>query len=78
MDKNPRALLYELLRGGLGIGLIAWYGGWFEINHWVPMGSELIAGYLGLSLAMTALFVFTEVRQYSADRARQQELPLAS
>ncbi|MBX3421668.1 MAG: sterol desaturase family protein [Pirellulaceae bacterium] len=64
MDKNPRALLYEFLRAAVGCSLIAWQGDWFGLNQFVPWGTAAIAVYFGVSLAMTAWFTATEVKQY--------------
>jgi len=64
MDKNPRAIWYELVRLSLGIGLIVWQGGWFGLDALVTGGTWIISAYLGLSAAVTFGFVLTEVRPY--------------
>jgi len=62
MDKNVRALAYELLRLLLGLALIGWQGDWFGLDSLVAGGTWLVIGYMGASVAVTAWFVLTEVR----------------
>ena len=62
MDKNPRTIVYELVRLLLGISLIGWHGDWFGLDTFIAGGSRLMVGYLGASVAVTIWFVLTEVQ----------------
>jgi alkylglycerol monooxygenase len=55
-DRNPRALIYDLGRVGLGLGILWVQKDWFGLNNILPFGSTIIAGYLVFSLFMTVYF----------------------
>lgn len=52
-DKNPRVIWYDLLRVGMGFGIMLVQRDWFGLDQVFPMGSKLMAAYLLLSLGMT-------------------------
>lgn len=52
-DKNPRVIWYDLLRVGMGFGILLVQRDWFGLDQVFPMGSKLMAAYLLLSLGMT-------------------------
>lgn len=64
MDKSSRAVWYELFRLMVGVSLLVWRGGWFGLSEFVSGADAIMAAYFGVSLAVTAWFSATEVRQY--------------
>lgn len=65
MDKNHRAVWYELIRSLFGLSLIAWQGSWFQIDEIIPQSTWIVGSYLIFSLMMTLYFVRREVLQPS-------------
>ncbi|MCS6967339.1 MAG: sterol desaturase family protein [Cytophagales bacterium] len=62
MDTNPYALGWEMLRVAFGAGIIIFTGDWFKLNAIFPLGKNLVLVYLGISLAVTAWFVFADFK----------------
>jgi sterol desaturase/sphingolipid hydroxylase (fatty acid hydroxylase superfamily) len=56
MDRNKMAIVWELLKTGLGLGLIYWQEDWFGLSAYVPQASTFIMGYLLFSLFSSAWF----------------------
>ena len=56
-DKNPQAIGYDLLRIGLGFGILYAQGGWFGLDEVLAYGSVAMAGYLIFSFGMTVWLV---------------------
>jgi hypothetical protein len=54
MDRNKMAIVWELLKTGLGLGLIYWQEDWFGLSAYVPQASTFIMGYLLFSLFSSA------------------------
>jgi hypothetical protein len=54
MDRNKMAIVWELLKTGLGLGLIYWQEDWFGLSTYVPQASTFIMGYLLFSLFSSA------------------------
>ena len=57
MDTNNYSLFWESIRFVFGIGIITYFGNWFEIDTLIPFGTYLIMGYLTLSLIINIYFV---------------------
>ena len=60
MDRHPLAVLAEVLKVGLGFGLMYLMGGWYLIDNYLPGGSLMIGAYLLISLAMSVYFTYGE------------------
>lgn len=55
-DRNPYALAWETLKGGLGMGIILRQGNWFGLHTtWL---NTILFSYFILSIIVTAWFVF--------------------
>ena len=59
MDKEVIAIPAELIKFSLGVMILA-QSGWFGINQVIPIGKELIAIYLLLSLGLTVFFTLNQ------------------
>lgn len=57
MDTNNYSLFWESIRFVFGIGIITYFGNWFEIDTLIPFGTYLVMGYLTLSLIINIYFV---------------------
>ena len=57
MDANNYSLFWESIRFAFGIGIITYFGNWFEIDTLIPFGTYLVMGYLTLSLIINIYFV---------------------
>lgn len=57
MDSNNYSLFWESIRFAFGIGIITYFGNWFEIDTLIPFGTYLVMGYLTLSLIINIYFV---------------------
>jgi sterol desaturase/sphingolipid hydroxylase (fatty acid hydroxylase superfamily) len=57
MDTNNYSLFWESIRFTFGIGIITYFGNWFEIDTMIPFGTYFIMGYLTLSLCINIYFV---------------------
>ena len=56
MDFSFLALPFEILKVGLGVGLIYFIGNWFGLDNFIPFGTFIFAGYLMVSLGLTVYF----------------------
>ena len=57
MDKNKQSLTWEVIRCLFGLGIIFYYGDWFELNTIIPFGTYLIIAYLILSVVMNSYLI---------------------
>ncbi|MFZ9386823.1 MAG: sterol desaturase family protein [Chitinophagaceae bacterium] len=57
MDRNPYAIIPEILRTGLGLYLLYWQGDWFGLSRWVSSIQTWGGGYLLVSLVVSAWFM---------------------
>ncbi len=58
MDRNPYALVWEIIKNIAGIGIIFYIGDWFGASAYVPwINTAMIAWFL-ISTVVTAWFVF--------------------
>jgi hypothetical protein len=63
MDKNPYAIVWELLKNAFGIGLVIRNGDWFGLRAVSPMANDAVIGYFVLSTAVTTFFVYSFTRE---------------
>lgn len=60
MDKNKHSIYWESFRFLIAMGILFYFGDWFGLSSFFPIGNYLIVGYLILSLLMNFYFVFFE------------------
>jgi sterol desaturase/sphingolipid hydroxylase (fatty acid hydroxylase superfamily) len=63
MDKNPNALLYEIIKNAFGLYLIFRLGSWFNIDDYIPFGTYMMLAYFFISTLTVAYFVFGEIKK---------------
>ena len=56
MDRNPRALVYEVVKNMICVGGILYYGGWFGLQNYFGAISYILMGYFFVSTATVAAF----------------------
>ena len=56
MDRNPRALVYEIVKNMICVGGILYYGGWFGLQNYFGASSYILIGYFIASTATVAIF----------------------
>jgi sterol desaturase/sphingolipid hydroxylase (fatty acid hydroxylase superfamily) len=56
MDRNPRALIYEVVKNMICVGGILYYGGWFGLQNYFGASSYILMGYFFVSTATVAAF----------------------
>jgi len=56
MDRNPRALIYEIVKNMICVGGILYYGGWFGLQNYFGASSYILIGYFIASTATVAVF----------------------
>ncbi len=56
MDRHSLALPVEVIKAGLGLTLIWWYQGWFDLDVVIPYATWMMCLYLLASLIMTIYF----------------------
>jgi sterol desaturase/sphingolipid hydroxylase (fatty acid hydroxylase superfamily) len=56
MDRNPRALVYEIVKNMICVGGILYYGGWFGLQNYFGASSYILMGYFFVSTATVAAF----------------------
>lgn len=57
MDKSRFSIFWEGLRFVIAVGIIAYYGDWFGLNHTFSMSNYIILSYLSISFLITIYFV---------------------
>lgn len=62
MDKRNSSIFWETIRFFLGMGIIFYFGNWFELNAQLPIINYIIAGYLFISLLVTVYFTAFEFK----------------
>jgi hypothetical protein len=65
MDRNPFALLWELLRSGMGLAIIYIQQDWFGAAGYSSLITYILSGYFLLSLFVTAWFVYRHWKEDS-------------
>jgi len=56
MDRNPRALIYEVVKNMICVGGILYYGGWFGLQNYFGASSYILMGYFFVSTATVAAY----------------------
>jgi sterol desaturase/sphingolipid hydroxylase (fatty acid hydroxylase superfamily) len=56
MDRNPRAMIYEIVKNIICVGGILYYGGWFGLQNYFGASSYILIGYFIASTATVAAF----------------------
>ena len=56
MDRNPRALVYEIVKNMICVGGILYYGGWFGLQNYFGASSYILMGYFIASTATVAAY----------------------
>ena len=56
MDRNPRALMYEIVKNIICVGGILYYGGWFGLQNYSTASSYILMGYFIASTVTVAAF----------------------
>ena len=57
MDINNYSLFWESVRFVFGIGIISYFGNWFNIDASIPFGTQIVISYLVISLGVNIYFV---------------------
>lgn len=57
MDTNNYSLFWESVRFIFGIGIISYFGNWFNIDANIPFGTQIVISYLAISLGVNIYFV---------------------
>jgi alkylglycerol monooxygenase len=63
MDRNPYALMWEMVKNIFGLAIIYYTGDWFKSNSQLPGLHYAMIGYFILSSIVTTYFVFGEIRE---------------
>ena len=56
MDRNPRAMIYEVVKNIICVGGILYYGGWFGLQNYFGASTFILIGYFIASTATVAAF----------------------
>ena len=65
MDRNPNALIFEVVKNMVCVGGILYYGGWFGLQNHFSASSYLLMGYFFVSTATVASFTSQLTRPLS-------------
>ena len=76
MDRNPQAWLWETAKNMLGFCLI-YQTNWFNISDLFPWATYAIGSYFVLSTAVTAAFVWFDIRHDEAQNVLKPEKEMA-
>jgi sterol desaturase/sphingolipid hydroxylase (fatty acid hydroxylase superfamily) len=68
MDRNPRALIYEVVKNMICVGGILYYGGWFGLQNYFGASSYILMGYFVVSTATVAAFTSQLTRPLNHSR----------
>jgi sterol desaturase/sphingolipid hydroxylase (fatty acid hydroxylase superfamily) len=68
MDRNPRALMYEIVKNMICVGGILYYGGWFGLQNYFSASSYILMGYFFVSTATVAAFTSQLTRPLNHNR----------
>lgn len=72
MDRNPYALVWELLKNIMGIAIILYLGDWFGANTYIPWISAFLIAWFTLSAVICTWFVFVHFKKQNAPTASTQ------
>jgi alkylglycerol monooxygenase len=68
MDRNPRALIYEVVKNMICVGGILYYGGWFGLQNYFGASSYILMGYFVASTATVAAYTSQLTRPLNHSR----------
>jgi alkylglycerol monooxygenase len=68
MDRNPRALVYEVVKNMICVGGILYYGGWFGLQNYFRASSYILMGYFFVSTATVAAYTSQLTRPLNHSR----------
>ena len=68
MDRNPRALVYEVVKNMICVGGILYYGGWFGLQNYFGASSYILMGYFFVSTATVAAYTSQLTRPLNHSR----------
>ena len=68
MDRNPRALIYEVIKNMICVGGILYYGGWFGLQNYFSASSYILMGYFFVSTATVAAYTSQLTRPLNHSR----------
>jgi len=68
MDRNPRALIYEVVKNMICVGGILYYGGWFGLQNYFGASSYILMGYFFVSTAIVAAYTSQLTRPLNHSR----------
>ena len=68
MDRNPRALIYEIVKNMICVGGILYYGGWFGLQNYFSASSYILMGYFFVSTATVAAYTSQLTRPLNHSR----------
>jgi sterol desaturase/sphingolipid hydroxylase (fatty acid hydroxylase superfamily) len=68
MDRNPRALIYEVVKNMICVGGILYYGGWFGLQNYFGASSYILMGYFFVSTATVAAYTSQLTRPLNHSR----------
>ncbi len=68
MDRNPRALIYEVVKNMICVGGILYYGGWFGLQIYFSASSYILMGYFFVSTATVAAYTSQLTRPLNHSR----------
>jgi sterol desaturase/sphingolipid hydroxylase (fatty acid hydroxylase superfamily) len=68
MDRNPRALIYEVVKNMICVGGILYYGGWFGLQNYFSASSYILMGYFVASTATVAAYTSQLTRPLNHSR----------
>ena len=68
MDRNPRALIYEVVKNMICVGGILYYGGWFGLQNYFGASSYILMGYFVVSTATVAAYTSQLTRPLNHSR----------
>ena len=63
MDRNPYALVWELLKNILGLSIIYYLGDWFGASNYLPWNNIMLIAWFILSSVVCGWFVFVDFRK---------------
>jgi sterol desaturase/sphingolipid hydroxylase (fatty acid hydroxylase superfamily) len=70
MDRNPSAILWEILRSGLGLFFLYSQNDWFGVSAYSPVIKYVIAAYFIVSILVTGYFVIAHRKEDQATLAQ--------
>jgi hypothetical protein len=66
MDRNPGAMIWEIIRSGLGLYFLYQQQDWFGAGFWLASVHYIMAGYFALSLFITLYFSLKHKKEDAA------------